>query len=458
MSKIPFDAAPEGKLLKRSERNKMIGMGVASVLVVGTFLFSQLQEKNRAAGELDQIAEGSETELLEQLIVPTFDASVLAGEVLDAREGDRVLLQRETLDPLLEYTNSFHSAHFLALGVRPLLTEARAELESAPEDHRAQPYFVRGWIEEVEQRVGSEDEREFHGRLLLEDKSFAHFVSRAMPGGAIIGDFVRFDGLFLKLFRSEGEDGWVEGPLLVGPKLIHSWAQPEEVDRDAIFSKLGQIRDDTIEGGITGLGGETYDAQWLLMDSIVRLGDDGINWAAAPELNDETLVGIMTEGAAWRGAPFRLPIARNMDLWTNAPGENPARVEKVTMGWIGSWTWVNNKSAVLHYIMPSDAGHLRGSELISAQGYFIKNFAYETRDGDLRVAPFFVLSHIEEFIPAPDHTGRYIGIALSTITIVTILLIALGLRRDKRRAAEFQADMVRRRRARRDRDENKETS
>jgi hypothetical protein len=409
-------------------------------------------------GELDQIAEGGDPEIFEQLIVPTFDASVLAGEVLDAREGDRVLLQRETLDPLLEYTRSFHSAHFLALGVRALEADLRAALESDPEAHRALPYFVRGWIEEVEQRVGSEGEREFHGRLLLEDRSFAHFISKAMPVGAIIGDFVRFDGLFLKLFRSEGEEGWVEGPLLVGPRLIHSWAQPEEVDRDAIFSKLGQIRDDTIAGGITGLGGETYDAQWLLMDSIVRLGDDGIDWAAAPELNDETLVGIMTEGAAWRGAPFRLPIARSMDLWTTAPGENPARVEKVTMGWIGSWTWVNNKSAVLHYIMPEDAGHLRGCELVSAHGYFIKNFAYETRDGDLRVAPFFVLSHIEEFIPAPDHTGRYIGIGLSAITITTILLIVLGLRRDKRRAAEFQADMVRRRRARREHSEKDETS
>ena len=458
MSKIPFDAAPEGKLLKQSERNKMIGMGVASVLVIGAFLFSQLQEQNRATEDLNGIADGGEEELLEQLVVPTFDASVLSGEILDAREGDRVLLQRETLDPLLKYTRSFHSAHFLALGVKPLEADARAALENDPEAHRAQPYFVRGWIEEVEQRIGSEGEREFHGRLLLEDRSFAHFISKAMPVGAIIGDFVRFDGLFLKLFRSEGEDGWVEGPLLVGPKLLHSWAQPEEVDRNAIFSKLGQIRDDTIAGGITGLGGETYDAQWLLMDSIVRLGDDGIDWTAAPELNDETLVGIMTEGAAWRGTPFRLPVARNMDLWTNAPGENPARVKKVTMGWIGSWTWVNNKSAVIHYIMPEDAGHLRGCELVSAHGYFIKNFAYETRDGDLRVAPFFVLSHIEEFIPAPDHTGRYIGIGLSVITVMTILLIALGLRRDKRRAAEFQADLVRRRRARRERIEKDETS
>ena len=145
--------------------------------------------------------EGREEELLEQLIVPSFDSSVLDGKILDAREGDRVLLQRETLDPLLEYTDSFYSAHFLALDVQPLLGEARAQLESEPEAHRAKPFFIRGWIEEVEKRAGREGEGEFHGRLLLEDKSFAHFITKAMPVGAIIGDFIRFDGLFLKLFR-----------------------------------------------------------------------------------------------------------------------------------------------------------------------------------------------------------------------------------------------------------------
>ncbi len=80
MSKIPFDAAPEGKLLKQSERNKIVGMGVASVLVVGAFLFSQFQEKNRAAEDLNKIADGGEEELLEQLIVPSFDANILAGK------------------------------------------------------------------------------------------------------------------------------------------------------------------------------------------------------------------------------------------------------------------------------------------------------------------------------------------------------------------------------------------
>ena len=160
MSKIPFDAAPDGKLLKQSERNKMIGMGVASVLVIGAFLFSQFQEQNRAAEELNKIADGGEEELLEQLIVPSFDSSVLNGKILDAREGDRVLLQRETLDPLLEYTDSFYSAHFLALDVQPLLGEARAQLESDPEAHRAKPFFIRGWIEEVEKRAGREGEGE----------------------------------------------------------------------------------------------------------------------------------------------------------------------------------------------------------------------------------------------------------------------------------------------------------
>jgi hypothetical protein len=458
MSKAPNEAAPEGKLLNAGERKKLIAMSVLVALVIGIFLFSQLQQSRHTDRQLDQIAEADDTIFEERLIVPSFEKSLLAGKILDAREGDRVLLQRQTLDPLLEYTSSFNAAHFLALGMRDLDEAARAELAADPEALRAQPFLARGWIDDFDQRIGSGGAREYHGRLLLEDRSHCHFVVRNLPEGLIIDDFVRLDGLFLKLFRTEGEDGWLEGPLLVGPRLLHSWARPESLDRNDIFVKLAQITDDTIDGGLTGLGGNTFDAQWLLMNSIIRGGQDEIDWEQAPELDDETLLAIMTEGPSWRGAPFRIPIARNMDLWTSAPGENPARVDKVTMGWIGSWTWTNNKSAVINYVMPYDAEHLRGVRLVSARGYFIKNFAYETRDGNLRVAPYFVLSHIEEFVPLVDNTIKYIGFGLTVLTIGIILLIFVGLRRDKQRAAEFQADLVRRRRARRERAQASEVS
>jgi len=450
MTKAPFEAAPDGKLLNSGERKKLVFMGVLVVLVVATFVYVQLQDSKRSADELNQIADADE-EFTEQLIVPSLPADTLAGKVLDAREGDRVLLQRETLDPLLEYTDSFHAGHFIALGIRPLDAEAQASLSAAPEEHRAAAYLARGWLDDLDQRIGPEGKREHHGRLRLEDESFCHFVVGDLPEGLIIDDFVRLDGLFLKLFRSEGEDGWVEGPLLVGPELVDSWPRPKEIEQVEIFTKLAQITDDTIDGGLTGLGGETFDAQWLLMDSLLRGADEGLDWEKAATLEDGTLVDLMTNGHEWRGAPFTIPIARNMDLWTSAAGENPARVDKITMGWIGSWTWTNNKSAVLHYVMPYDAEHLRGAKLISARGYFIKNFAYETRDGNLRVAPFFVLSHLEEFIPPVDNTIKYIGIGVCSLAGAIIILIFFGLRRDKRRAAEFQADLVRRRRARRER-------
>ena len=458
MSKAPFEAAPEGKLLNSGERRKLIFMGVLVLLVVMTFGYVKLQDSKRSEGELNQIADTEGAAFTEQLVVPTLDKSLLAGKILDAREGDRVLLQRETLDLLIEHTDSFHAGHFSALGVLELDATAQASLAAAPEDHRAEAFLARGWLDDLDQRVGPEGKPEHHGRLRLEDESFCHFVVGDLPEGLIIDDFVRLDGLFLKLFRSEGDDGWVEGPLLVGPKLVSSWPRPKEIEKAALFTKLAQITDDTIDGGLTGLGGETFDAQWLLMDSIIRGEDAELDWEGAATLEDGTLVELMTSGHEWRGAPFRIPIARNMDLWTSAAGENPARVDKVTMGWIGSWTWTNNKSAVLHYIMPYDAEHLRGAKLISARGYFIKNFAYETRDGNLRVAPFFVLSHIEEFVPPVDNTIRYIGIGVSSLAGAIIILIFFGLRRDKKRAAAFQADLVRRRRARRERAQASEKS
>ena len=451
MSKKPFEAAPEGKLLNSSEQKKLIAMSVLVALVAAIFLFAHLQDANRDDRELDQIAEIDDSVFQEQLVVPPFDESLLSGKVLDAREGDRVLLQRETLAPLLEYTSSFHAAHFLALGMKELDAAAQAALAADPEAHRAHPYLARGWLDDLDQRVGADGADEHHGRLRLEDGSFCHFVVHAIPDSLIVDDFVRMDGLFLKLFRSEGDEAWLEGPLLVGSQLVVSWSQPEELDPGAISFKLAQITDDTIGGGLSGLSGEVFDAQWLLMNKLVREGDAEVDWDNVPELNSEALVNIMTDGPVWRGAPLRIPISRNLDLWTSAPGENPARVHKVTMGWIGSWTWGNNKSAVLHYVMPADAEHLRDAKLITARGYFLKNFAYEMRDGNLRVAPYFVLSNIEEFVPPVDNTIKYIGFGLTGLTFAIITLIYMGLRRDKKRAAAFQEDMVRRRRARRER-------
>jgi hypothetical protein len=451
MKKTRFEAAPDGQLLHGGERTKLIAMTVMVVLVIVVFFYQRMQDAKRSARELDQIAEADDTNFEERLVVPAFDASLLAGKVLDAREGDRVLLQQETLKALFDYTSSFNVAHFIELGMRDLDESARAELTADPEAQRANAFLARGWIDDLNQRIGSDGAKEYHGRLLLEDRSHCHFAVRSLPPGVIVDDFVRLDGLFLKLFRSEGEDGWLEGPLLVGPRLLNSWARPPDLDAHALSIRLAQITDDTINGGLTGLSGETFDAQWLMMDILLHGDQEETNWDEVPELDNETLVAIMTDGPAWRGAPLRMPIARSMDLWTSAPGENPARIDKVTMGWIGSWTWTNNKSAVIHYVMPRDAEHLRGARLVSARGYFIKNFAYETRDGNLRVAPYFVLTDIEEFIPPVDHTIRYIGIGLVVLTIGIIGLIFFGLRRDKRGAAAFHADLVRRRRARRER-------
>jgi len=458
MSKTSFQAAPEGKLLNNNERQKLIFMSVLVVMVVVVFFYVQLQDSNRSEGELDQIANADDS-FSEQLVVPSLDKGFLKGNVLDAREGDRVLLPgHATLAPLLEYTDSFHSGHFAALGISPLDAAAQSALVADPEAHRAEAYLARGWLDDLDQRIGPSGSSEHHGRLRLEDRSYCHFVVSGLPDGLIVDDFVRLDGLFLKLFRSEADEGWVEGPMLVGSELVNSWPRPDEVDQGALFTKLTLITDDTIDGGLTGLGGETFDAQWLLMDRIVRDGDLETDWEKAPSLDDGNLVELMTKGHQWRGAPFRIPIARNMDLWTNAPGENPARVGKTTMGWIGSWTWTNNKSAVLHYVMPHDAEHLRGAKFISARGYFIKNFAYETRDGNLRVAPFFVLSHLEEFIPPTDNTIKHVGYGICALAGVMTLLIFFGLKKDKKRAASFQADLVRRRRARRELAQSSEES
>ena len=78
MSKKPFEAAPEGKLLNSSEQKKLIAMSVLVALVAAIFLFAHLQDANRDDRELDQIAEIDDSVFQEQLVVPPFDESLLS--------------------------------------------------------------------------------------------------------------------------------------------------------------------------------------------------------------------------------------------------------------------------------------------------------------------------------------------------------------------------------------------
>ncbi len=436
----PFSA------FQKNERNKLIIMIVLLVVVIVAFFTSQLQEKKYEDAERGQVTE--EPEPVVSVAIDPFDVTPLQGKFSDSLEKNRVLLPAELLDPFLEYSVGFGDAHWKALETKDLDEKTLAALENDPSAHRGEPYRVRGYLEDVKSRTRPDGQTEYKGWVRLLDKQVVHFVLTDFLENAILDDFIRLDGLFVKLYRREVHDGTLEeGPLFVGSRAVRSFPPSEAYNPNVLASRLALVRDDTTKRS-TGLGAAVFDAQWLLINYATSPEGAEIDWDNALELDNLTMTEVLKKGSEYRGKPFRIPISQNMGIYTESAGENPLRLDQVTTGWIANMTWVN-QAKVIRFIMPGAHPELRDAKLVIGRGFFLKNHNYEPRDGGLRQSPYFVLTELEEFIPVENTVARDVLLAVAGFSVLLLIIFPILLLRDKRKSEALQRDLVRRRQERR---------
>ncbi len=468
------------KVFTSTERNRLIAMSVLLVLMLGAFLYSLLQEKEYAeTAELNSDIPVVET-FTDTVVVPDFDLARIKGKVSDKREDDRVMLDPDALQELLGHVRSFGAAHWKELGTEFLDAEGINTISTAPEAARAKAFSARGFMTRIQDRTLNNGEVARLGTLHLDDGSTVYFASHRRDERLIIDDYVRFDGLFLKLYRFETEEGWKEGPLLVGSEILRSFKPYSEQDIAKMGSRLALVEDDTLKN-VTGLGGDAFTAQWMLVDEIVSGRADSIDWQnpipvtgaqlvqddpVSPDyfdphteefqgkcflLGKEIMGDMLANGARWRGLPFVLPVSKNMHAESHAAGENPSRLETVTDGWIGNWTWTG-RAGFFQYTMPYDKPSLADAnkvQYVTGQGYFLKNVYYQPSVGDVRAAPYFVMRDVEEFIPVEDTSISTIMMALVVGGIFLVLLLPYLLMRDRQKSEQLQANLNRRKQERR---------
>ncbi|HIG11768.1 MAG: hypothetical protein ABGY71_04065 [bacterium] len=439
---------PPSAGLHGNERNKMIAMGILLAMVVGAFVTAEFQKQKH-----DDAQQGSievEPEFTETIVVPEFPAAEkIAAKILDTRPEDRVLLPAEVLDPYIAYTRGLSDAQFEALGVEDLTLKRRGYIDECPEGFRAVPFRIRGYLGDIKKRKRKDGSSEYRGWLVAPTGEIAHFIVSEMAGEPALDNFLRIDGLFLKLFSREGTDGeWAEGPLFVGSRGVRSYPPSEPHDSAMLAGRLALITDDSARQS-SGLDGAVFDAQWLLMNYAAAEAKN-IAWddEETLELDNDLMVKLIKNGAAYRGRPIRIPISKNMGIWTESPGENPLRLGRVTTGWIGNWSWAN-QAGVIKFIMPANMESFEKVELLTAKGFFLKNFNYEPRDGGTRQAPYFVLSELEAFIPVENHTAQNLMYGVMGITLLLLALFPVLLLRDKKKSVALQRDLVRRKQERR---------
>ena len=488
MRKLPKPNSPEGRqaMLERAERDakrekrRLIAFSVALLFLVIAYFASQMQREQHLAREGEAVGQ-QEPRFNETVVVDEFDFSTIADKIRDAREEDRVLLSGDVTGPITDYVAGKNDAHFAALGVVDLDGERRAALLADPSAHRGEVYRVRGRLEEINSLERADGSNEYRGWLRGEGGEATHFVAMGVPEEIIFGDWMRLDGLFVKLHRDEDHEGaWVDGPLLIGAELVTSYPpfDPGELTTATVKSYLRDINDDSALQS-TGLDGRVFDAQWMLINFAKTEAYARIDWENdAVELSNEVMTEILKDGPSWRfreaGAPdprasqgpdgqrpaltqdlvpipIRLPISRNMGINTFSPGENPSRIDQITEGWIGNTTWTNQAS-VVYFVLPEyrpDLTDMNDARLLTGKGFFVKNHNYESKGHGTRTAPFFVMTELERFTPEPSNLAQNIMWGVLALTLLLVFLFPYLLMRDRKKSEALQQDLVRRRQERR---------
>ena len=460
----------EAARLAQRDRNRIIGLAIFAVMVGGLYLYSSADARKKRAAEAAELEGSKPTRSLEaeDFAVIPFDSPDALELINDGDEASQQLLATEPLKVVFDYARMQTPVALRALGIREMTPTLNGQLVDAPADHRMEAYRVRGEILSVIQRprvagTGSD----WLGSLLSEDGDVSHFLVATPPKQADgtrrieVGDFLRVEGLFYGLYRTQvdvdGSEGEAAPAPLTGPLIVGARAEPSAPKLSAEIARLaptlGEVRDDSI--GTVFEPGTFEFAQWELMGRAALLGEE-TDWDAAPELDSEVLRQIFEDGESYRGKPFRLPVCVNLEGNSYGAPDNPLRIDRYSDGWIGNIGW-KKPASVIRWIGPFDRKDLLRSQLdddnryVTARGYFFRNEVYTTSAGVPGRTPVFVMESVDIFTPEADPSIAWFAYGVLGLTIGLIGLIYLLLRADKKKSRELYDDMLRRKRARRDR-------
>ncbi len=441
-------SAPEEGLFTRSQSTRMRRLLVALVLVISCYFALRSWEGSRrpdSAAE-DRSREGS-AEARAALVTPQVDAQRLRALALDDTPEQRVLLEPEALAEAFDQASHLEDQLFVPMGGVVLDASSWDELLARSVENRGRLFRARGVIEDLRACEATDGlPAHFRGSLRLEDGGRAAFAVEHEPGGGLLaGDFVRLDGLFVKVVRHEGDGpgGWIEAPLLVGPRFVRSWPRLAPILR-LDPQDFAEVDDDDL----SGIGAQPFDAFWMLVGYARDLPEGAVDWNVAPVLDREAIAALALDGGRFRGRPMRLPVSQVMESWIQEQPENPLRVERLSVGWLANQEWIGPTKGLVQFVSPVVHADLPRDTHVLAHGFFLKNLAYEPELGGISVAPFFVLHSLEVFTPATDAPWTTMMLVIAGLVLASSLAIFLLLRRDRRRSAELQEELRLRRQAR----------
>ncbi|MEZ6014382.1 MAG: hypothetical protein R3F49_04660 [Planctomycetota bacterium] len=454
----------EAQAMARRDKRRMLVLGVGALLIGAVYVLAPSFSGAPNDGALPNT--GLPVPVVADLPIEPlpFEETAALESIQDGTETARLSLDQEALVPAFSYARKQNAQLFTALGIQPLDRARQEELAASPGAHRLQALRVRGEVVDVERRRREGGNRDdWLVTLRASDGLYSHALFASPPAkpsvdraleadgsnAVAVGDQLRVDGLFFKLYRREIGDKWVDAPLLLSHHAIAT-QPPIDAATARVAPALAEVVDDDV--------GDIHDrdqaALWQLMARAQMLADE-VNWDDVPEVDSARLALIYGDGGLFRGTPVKFPISRNMGSWTETAPENPLGLNTVSKGWIGNVTW-RPPVGVVQWIAPIDVPVLtewndpEQAQFVQARGWFFRNEVYTRASGEPGRAPLFVLASVEPFVPPTDNVTAILLWFVFALTAVFIVAVFFLLRSDRKKSVELQESLVRRRRARRE--------
>lgn len=434
-----------------ADKRKLFFLAALLVLVVAVFV--QLQSKAKQ----EPAAEPAQQDLpVARVAMPKVDEALLS-EVRDATPEERAILEPNPFRATATAARILIPSHYRALENTSLPFET---IEAVRDSLRGKPFRHHGRVVGARKTIRAAGApEEYWAWIRTDDGHDLLFASLNVPDELFGSEnFVRADGLFLKIYTWSYEGERVTAPLLVGRELAASYRKADPV-REPDPEVLARVRDNKV----TEDRPIDFDGKWNLMNAAHTLGEEPgaveAAFAGATVLDREILGRMLNEEDypdSVRGERF-LVHCRVVDSWITKAGENPLRVEEISRALAGNSNW---NVAIIRLLAPGRFPFPKKGSQDNYRAYyawFLQMDAFETTGGGRRRAPVFVVAGAMPVDPpeAPPWIFQ-IMVAFLVLAVTLSVVIVIMIRRDRQQSLRASSTLERiRRRSREKREEPK---
>jgi len=413
------------------ESYRLIILTVLALIVIGAFLYFNYLAYKQDDIHIDP-EEHVEAPEVNRIPGANVDKTILE-KVRDDEVSERVIKEKQAYLHLIQQAQRLVYGDMELLGV----TSADAhEVLNDPSAFRGDPLEIKGILQWFEKYTELESPL-YRGYLTSQEGDHFYFTLMDIPNNVRVGDIVKLQGFFFKIysFTVPGEDRRInDAVFLIGKRLIPSFfemPQANEIDMELLETLYDYDIQDM---------GKPFEEKpfYHLLSYTHNLDEDK---AGAMEFEELLPIEILKAPGKHRGAPVKVlgEVVWLEKRQLGPQGENPVGPEMLHHGVLC------NYRGYFCYFMAFDIPDwvtAKSKDLVYANGFFFRNYAYRTRTEHLQPAPVVLVHGFEKFVLPEDNRFQYISIAVLVGTALASLFLIIHIFRDRKQSKEFREKFI----------------